>query len=468
MLIDDVRAYCARHQLFRPGPVVVAVSGGADSLTLLHVLLTFRDEFAITLHAATFDHQIRGETSAEDCRFVCDLAATWGVPVTSGTANVPMLANDWSMGLEAAARKARYAFLTDVAHKLRSEQIALGHNQDDQAETVLMHAVRGAGLAGLRGMLPKMTLPGSSLVLVRPLLDIPRAAIDAYIRELGIQPRTDTTNADTAYTRNRIRHELMPLLERINLQAKAALARTADLAREEFEALRSSLPSFEHGRTGISISRERFLELSTAQQRLWLRLAAQTLAPGLELGFERTMAAVTLVKEHSHAAKLALGEHVWLRIASETITIFDETAHPADCPWMEPGSFLSITREGVYALPGGVWLLEVRRSAFRFADLGPLSALLVIGERVEIRTRRTGDRFRPHGAGGHSQKLSDTLINMKVPAHWRDRVPLLVVDDQIAWFVAPLAQGPRRRVADQVAVRQGENRPIWRFDFRRV
>src|SRR5438094_544939 len=130
MLIDDVRAYCTKYQLFQPGPVVVAVSGGADSLTLLHVLLSLRDDLSLILNVATFDHQLRGEESAADCRFVCDIATSWDLPVMSGAANVPALAREWSIGLEAAARKARYAFLAGVANKLGSRPIALGHNQN--------------------------------------------------------------------------------------------------------------------------------------------------------------------------------------------------------------------------------------------------------------------------------------------------------------------------------------------------
>ncbi len=469
-LIDQVRAYCLSRALFEPGSVVVGVSGGADSLSLLHVLLALRGELRLALHVATFDHQIRGPESADDCRFVCDIADDWGVPVTAGAANIPALTREWSLGLEAAARKARYAFLADVARQIGAAQIALGHNQDDQAETVLMHVIRGAGLAGLRGMLPKTPLTGlaAGLTIVRPLLDIPRTTIDMYLRERGIQPRTDRTNADRSYTRNRIRHDVMPLLEAINPQARAALARTGDLAREDYDALHSLLPPLEKDRIGLSISRARFLDLPAAQQRLWLRLAAQQLAPGLELDYDRTVAAVSLIGQHSHGARMLLGEHLWLRIASDSVTIFDETAYPADCPWMEPHARLIIEGEGTFTLPGGAWRLGVRRSQATSISLDPLTAFLAIGdgERLELRTRTAGDRFRPHGAAGHVQKLSDTFINMKIPAHWRDRVPLLVAGNEIAWFVAPTPEGPKARVAEFAAVRQDDRRSIWRFDFR--
>src|SRR5258708_23619891 len=127
-LRDQVFAYILKHDLFRPGPVVIAVSGGADSLALLHLLLTLRDKLNLTPHAATFDHRIRGEAGAADVAFVRQIGATWGIPISAGSADVPTLSREWGMGLEQAARKARYSFLADTAHQTRSDTIATCHN----------------------------------------------------------------------------------------------------------------------------------------------------------------------------------------------------------------------------------------------------------------------------------------------------------------------------------------------------
>ncbi len=463
-------AYCLKYHLFEPGPVVVAVSGGADSLTLLHVLMTLRSRLGISLHVATFDHQIRGAASADDCRFVTALATAWGLTVTAGSADVPALAREWGMGLEAAARKARYTFLAGVARQIRTDQLALGHNQDDQAETVLMHVIRGTGLAGLRGMLPRTREPHLDLIVIRPLLETLRTEIDAYLRDLGIEPCNDQTNADTTYTRNRLRHEVMPLLEAINPQVRKALARTAALAREDYEALHSITPSLEQHDTELSIDRATFLALPPGQQRLLIRLAVQQIAPQLELGYERTADATALVAEHVDRGSKSLGGTVQLRVANNRITVFDTTGFPDNCPWIETQSSVAIRGAGTFTLPGGGWLLEVERLDFvpTSYDLGPLSTYLALPDEalVTLRTRTAGDRFRPHGSGGHSQKLSDSLINMKVRAHWRGRMPLLIVDGEIAWFVAPTPDGPRGRIAEQFAVQQCDQRPVWRFSFR--
>lgn len=483
MLIDQVRTFCIIHQLFEPGSVVVAVSGGANSLALLHVLMALRDDFGLTLHIATFDHQLRGSVGASDVQFVCDLAKAWDVPVTAGSADVATLAERASLGIEAAARKVRYTFLMRVADQIGATVIATGHNQDDQAETVLMHVIRGAGLAGLRGMLPKTPLVTlipdlkSPHSIVRPLLDIPRSAIDDYVTALGIQPRIDDTNADMAYTRNRLRHEVLPLLEQINPQVRRALARTGAIARDDYATLERFLPPLIQQGKHLLIDRQAFLDLPISQQRLLIRTATQRLSPAVALGFERTQAAVALIMEHTHGARMSLDQHLWLRVISGTIMIYDDRDYPADCPRMTPETSLTITGEGMYVLPGGAWELTVERLISHAQPLSVdtrgaggearLSITLALRDDalIDLRARRVGDRFKPQGMGGHSQKLSDTLINMKVPTEWRARIPLLVISGEIAWFVAPLADGPQSRVAAGLMIPTAEQSSIWRFTF---
>ncbi|MEP7285959.1 MAG: tRNA lysidine(34) synthetase TilS [Chloroflexota bacterium] len=487
-MIDQVRAYCVSHQLLIPGTTVVAaVSGGADSLALLHVLLTLRDSLDLTLHVATLDHQIRSAASAEDVQFVIEVAATWGIPCIAGSINIPSLAKDRHMGLEEAARMARYNFLSQVARYLGGATIATGHNQDDQAETVLMHAIRGSGLAGLRGMLPKVSLT-NGLALIRPLLNTPRIVIDAYVQTylqpLGILPRQDTTNMDTAYTRNHLRQAVMPLLAQINPQVRSALARTAEIAREDYAALESALPALSKDHTGLSIERDIFLTLATSQRRLLIQQATNRLTPGNTISFERTAAAIALIETQSPqvpARQLPLGGDVWLTVNTHRILFSrpGEDPFPHDCPFMAVGTTLAVDATGIYTLPGSVWQLHVEQLSSaslpptQVQDSDPLSVILAMPSIIaihgplQLRTRQYGDRFKPHGLHGQTQKLSDTLINLKVPARWRNGLPLLVINNEIAWFVAPTPGGVRSRVSESFALQADEQRILWRFAFLR-
>jgi tRNA(Ile)-lysidine synthase len=308
-----VRTFCTEHALFKPGRVVVAVSGGADSLALLHLLNAIRETFGIVLHVATYDHGLRGTAGAEDAAYVRETAEKWGLPVTVGGGDVPTLAAEWRLGLEAAARRARYAFLIETARAVNAETVATGHHQDDQAETVLLHVLRGAGLAGLRGMLPVTQL--GEVRLVRPLLAVARAELTAYLAAAGLTPRHDATNDDLTYTRNRLRHQVMPLLRGINPDVSSALARLAETAREDYAALLATLPPVAPPR----LPRPDFLAMKPAVQRLWLRCAAAELRPGIELSFERTSAAIRFAEGLTGPGVVQLGGGVNFRATHKLI-----------------------------------------------------------------------------------------------------------------------------------------------------
>ncbi|MCS6872643.1 MAG: tRNA lysidine(34) synthetase TilS [Anaerolineae bacterium] len=303
-----VLTFCRTERLFTPNErVVVAVSGGADSLALLHILRALQVELQIALHAATLDHGLRGAQGAADAAFVAEIAAQWQIPCTVGSVDVPSLAATWRLGMEAAARRARYAFLSDCAAQIGATCIATAHQRDDQAETILLHLIRGSGLAGLRGILPCSQRNG--LRIVRPLLAVGHDELMAYVKGLGIEPREDSTNYDTQHARNKVRHLIMPLLREINPAVSASLARTAETLRDDYAALMASLPPY----VPPSIRREEFLRLLPAQQRLWLRAAVLHLAPDHDLSFERVEAALRFVRRLRTAGGVQLGSGIWLR-----------------------------------------------------------------------------------------------------------------------------------------------------------
>ncbi len=211
-MLEHVRQIIQKFQLITAGQtLIVGVSGGTDSLVLLHILNQLAPRLGITLHAATLDHQLRGEESVNDVRFVEQICREWSVPVTVGQADVASLAREQQLGIEAGARLARYDFLAGVAHTLGAVGVAVAHHADDQVETVLLHLLRGAGVHGLAGMALRSPVPGhADLSLIRPLLRVSRAEIETYSEQQHLVPRYDSTNSDTSLLRNAIRLEVLP------------------------------------------------------------------------------------------------------------------------------------------------------------------------------------------------------------------------------------------------------------------
>ena len=230
-MLETVAAYIERHQLLpASGEIIVAVSGGADSLCLLHLLHRLcgpgKRYSELRLHAAHLNHKLRGEASAQDAAVVAQIATAWGLPVTVGELDVPALARQERRSLEDAARTARYRFLREVAC---GQPIAVAHHADDQVETLLLHWLRGGGLAGMVGILPRQQ------DIIRPLLEISHAQTIAYCRQHQIVPLEDISNTDPRFLRNRIRHELLPLLESLNPGIRATLLRNAEVMRVDAE-----------------------------------------------------------------------------------------------------------------------------------------------------------------------------------------------------------------------------------------
>ena len=230
-MLETVAAYIERHHLLpASGEIIVAVSGGADSLCLLHLLHRLcgpgKRYPELRLHVAHLNHKLRGEASAQDAAVVAQIATAWGLPVTVGELDVPALARQERRSLEDAARTARYRFLREVAY---GQPIAVAHHADDQVETLLLHWLRGGGLAGMVGILPRQQ------DIIRPLLEISHAQTIAYCRQHQIVPLEDISNTDPRFLRNRIRHELLPLLESLNPGIRATLLRNAEVMRVDAE-----------------------------------------------------------------------------------------------------------------------------------------------------------------------------------------------------------------------------------------
>lgn len=472
--------------LRRGGKVVVGVSGGPDSLALLHLFMRAGGSLGIQPYAVHINHQIRGEDADADARFVAEVAARWGIPCYVEQVDVPALAAECKLSLEEAARQARYTVLARQAAALGAPAIAVGHNADDQAETVLMHLLRGAGLAGLRGMLPVTNLGEYHLLeplktplwLIRPLLNIPRAAIEAYCAEWGLTPRFDRSNLDTTYFRNRLRHEVLPLLQRINPNIRAMLTRTAAVLAADYEVLQAQADAAweritrEADETHICFDLQGWRALPLALQRATVRRATWRLRPHLrDVSYQHVEDAVRVAQHSETGAQATLPAGLVLRVDYDALIIMPigGLPPPPDWPLLVPGSVLHLGGIGEYPLPESVWRFTLQeytgpRSGPTWERLlaDPWAAPLAadaLNAPLMLRTRRPGDRFRPSGAGG-TQKVSTFMINEKIPALWRDRLPLLVAGEEIVWVCG-------WRVDERFVVREETHR-VWLARFERA
>lgn len=456
--VRQMHRFILRHAMIENGEtVIVAVSGGADSLALLYGLHALRTQLNCQLHVAHLNHCLRSDADA-DADFVQQHATNLELPCTIGRADVPLLMKRWKLSVEASARRARYQFYEDVCTQIRATKVGLGHHRDDTAETVLMNLIRGSGTTGLKGISPVRDVK-----FIRPLTDFTRQQIEAFLTSIGLVPRQDSTNTDTRYLRNRIRHELIPLLERdYNPNIKTGLSRTADVlgteseyldtvAQEAFEACRIQdstevETSIQSGSIVLDIAKLRQYHIAV-QRRVLRQCFAEMSGYTGDLYFAHCEAMLNLIEGDSPNAVLALPNGLRFRRAYQCL-IFEVSTGAIETESFAyllavPGK-ASITalnaeitaevgdirsREAL-DLPDGkfeaVFDYEKLKEMFANPSLETLP--------LRVRNRRQGDRFQPYGMQG-TKKLKDFLMDAKVPRYERDSVPLLVCGDEILWIV---------------------------------
>lgn len=462
MIRESVRQTIRRYDLLPPGGrAVVAVSGGPDSVALLHVLRELEAAGDLTLAGvAHFNHRLRGEASDLDERFCRDLAASMGLPIEVGSADVRTIARQQKRSVEDAARQLRYAFLEDAATRLRADAIAVGHSRDDQAETFLLRMLRGAGTRGLGAIRPKNGR------VVRPLIDISRKDLRQYAIDRGLAFREDETNNDLSVPRNRIRHELLPYLEReFSPNVVEILAREAALAREDDERLQeeaiesaasvvltttpgpSDPPVGSPSNRQVLVDARRLRSLHPAIASRVARIALGHLAPDRFVGFEHVQRFLEFVRWGRTGTAVSLpgqqavhqGDRVLLRPEPERRRAGGGRSERVDGEAGGPETPvpLSIPGEAVLARQGWIVSADLAEGVASPAPAGALTALVKgVEGPLGVRTRKPGDRFRPPGLGGRSRKLQDYLVDRKVPRSARDLLPLVVDrDDRIVWVV---------------------------------
>lgn len=432
-LLSGLALTIREQGLFQTGDtLVVALSGGADSCALLDLLVSLPGS-NLQLVAAHLNHCLRGTESDGDEDFCFNLAAGYGIPFETCRVDVKALAQSRGVNLEDAGRQARITFLDRVCEKHGATAVVTAHHSDDQAETVLMRLLRGSGMSGLAGMRHR-----NQRGYLRPLLDVSRTQIEQYLAERGLAWREDASNRDTSFLRNRIRHELLPLLEQYNPAIRRRLTATAAILSDEDLLLEKlAEQAFEHSwqrdEDSITCSVASLKTRPAALQRRILRHACRQITGKLDgFGLEHIETIRHLLDSPHPNARVSLPnkisavreyDRILLRINKESAP-----DHVAD---------LIITAPGNYQLPGGGTLeIRIHPAPFDVHDLPADSACFDLNKLPLpwlVRTFRPGDRMQPFGMSGR-KKVKDIFIDRKIPFSERKRIPLLFWGDELIWI----------------------------------
>jgi len=449
-MIEDMHTvFQERCGLIPEEPVLVGVSGGPDSLCLMEALR----QAGYSVLVAHFDHQLRPDSDAE-VEALRAILSKLDLPFLEGKGDVLAFAKSKNLSVEEAARFMRYTFLFEQARAHSAQGVAVGHTADDQVETVLMNFMRGAGMNGLKGMEYRSLLPDfdENLPLVRPLLDVWREETIAYCAANGLKPYLDPSNESLAFTRNRIRHNLIPNLESFNPRFREAVLRTSRTLAGDYNILKEILESswaesvISERPNLITFDAEILTMLGTAIQRNLIKRALAHFDPDtVDITFS-VMERTTEFLSRGRNGQIHLTGGLRLFREADRVFIAGPGEQLPMSYWPQmPGNVVSLAVQ----IPGQVsisddWQLVCEESqnptlareqatnnnnnyqAWMDEDTLP--------EHLEIRARRPGDRFEPIGMDGQSMKLSDFFINEKLPQRARDAWPLICSGDTVVWI----------------------------------
>jgi tRNA(Ile)-lysidine synthase len=443
---------CAENTLKRAGllglskPILlVAFSGGPDSLTLLSLLCEIAKRYPLRLHVAHLNHRLRGREGDEDALYVEEMCRTLDIPLTIDETDVQGLRVQRRLSLEEAAREARYDFFARVMEEVGASAVALGHTADDQAETVLLNLIRGAGIRGLRGMLPisirQSKCRTRRMMIVRPILESFRDEVMAYCTMQGLQPRYDSSNLQNNFTRNRVRNDLIPNLQTYNPTVRKVLRRMASTVAKDVEYIEQKVQEIwplivSKKSEGLSIQRMEFNKLHPSLrahilQRIYTEVAGS--AKGLNMVQIENMCRLA---ELGAGRSLSLGQHLEFHTSYKDLLV---TGEALNSPWPHLRDLQLHLDDDIYSQG---W--RIRFQKIKKAHLLPMQhegdllhsyfSLASIGDELCVRSRKAGDRFQPLGMED-TKKLKDFMINEHIPRFCREGIPLLIGNRGIAWVV---------------------------------
>jgi tRNA(Ile)-lysidine synthase len=438
MIVDKVNQTIKKHHMLSPGDhVIAAVSGGADSVALLSILCSLRDQWRLTITVAHLNHLLRGEAAQQEARFVGDMAERLGLPCIAEEHDVRAYQQRAGLSLQEAARAVRYKFFHDLCQRTGARKVALGHTANDQAETLLMWLIRGTSAAGLAGIPPVR-----DDIFVRPLISTTRAEIEYYLGEQHIAYVPDNSAFEQHYLRNKIRHQLMPLLQQeYNPNMVYSLSRLGELLQQDNEMLEALVQKAVADIVPAEQGKELVIQIKSVrkypealQGRIIKAIIARIKNSSQGIYFRHIAAVRQLIGNTGPSKKIQLPAG-WSVVRECGALIFTQEkfqkrsfCYTFDC------------------LPECIRIQEARKSmVFTVEELhSPADALLQTEKNIDyldydslkfpltVRNYQPGDRFYPLGLGG-SKKLKDFFIDNKIPLRERYNIPLLLFQDQIVW-----------------------------------
>ena len=432
-LIEKLLRFNDRHRLFSRGQsILVGVSGGVDSVVLLHLFDRIRESWQLGIYVAHLNHQLRGDEADKDEAFVAELCQKMNVPCYSERWDVSTYARAHKLSLETAARQVRYQFFKVAADKFHCQLIATAHNANDQAETILDHLMRGTGVAGLAG------IPVKRDRVIRPLLFADRKEIEGYARDSGLEFRRDSTNEEIIYRRNKIRHILMKIVQDFNPNAVQTLSRLGLIMRETDEylqvqaeqALKSCQKHCDSDKIILDIIA--FLAYFKVLQKYMIQIALNTLSGRTySINFHQFEDIQALLDSKKSGTFIRLHDGILLGKSGSELFIgrLDETDRVITIDHI-PGKFdlwdgyILEIKQVVQPLEK---IIKNKDRNIAFVDSDKLSLPLI------VRTPKPGDRFFPLNLKGR-KKLSDFFIDEKIPYHRRHTVPIVECQHNIVWI----------------------------------
>jgi tRNA(Ile)-lysidine synthase len=434
-LINDVRKTIDKYNMLDFGDkVIVGVSGGPDSLCLLHVLKELSGEYGCKLYAAHLNHQFRGEAADRDAAFVDEICAKWGIPAFIEVFDVPAYIKETGLSPEEAGREIRYRLFDRVCERVGGNKIAVAQNQNDHVETILMRFMRGSGIDGLKGI---EAVRGN---IIRPLLEIERRRIEEYCAENNLTPRVDKTNLEPIYHRNKVRLQLIPYIEKnFNPNIMKALSRFSGLIKDENDFMETEaeeklegIAEFFEDRVVIDIPR--LMAVHTALQRRIVRQCVERLSNTLN-GFEfKHFEGVLALLQKATGAAMVLPHKL------KVFRSYDKLVLAKHIVKADKKCYYKLKYDYNNSIETDKGCITVeKRKVKEIGELrGQKDIIYIDSSKVKnelvIRCRQAGDMFAPIGMKG-TKKLKDYLIDEKVPREERDELELIADGNEIVWIV---------------------------------